>query len=288
MRQTKRRKTQSRKTQKRRLYGSGKKQYQPKPYNLTQFPPLPSKTSPINLSKSMSGLNLTPSYNMKEMTNQFMAAFYAMMKANPLPVIEKVQENAVAIDCEMVGVEPCIQVGIENGKPILHCESALAHVAIVGFDGNILLNKYVIPEKEIKDYRTKFSGITENKLEGLNKEKHSFKTVKAEVEALLDGRIIVGHGLINDFNVLKYKPNKDLVWDTAEKEEYKQTLSSGKRGPRKLQSLALNIGNIIQKTNNKGKSIGHSPVEDARASMNLYRVSLGLDKIDYTGRNMSK
>lgn len=47
-------------------------------------------------------------------------------------------------------------VGVgEKGK-----SSALARVSIVNFYGEVILNKYVKPTREITDYRTEFSGIT--------------------------------------------------------------------------------------------------------------------------------
>jgi hypothetical protein len=55
--------------------------------------------------------------------------------------------NAVAIDCEMVGVKP-------SNK------SALAHVAIVDFFGNQIYNKYVLPSggiESISDYEGKIT-----------------------------------------------------------------------------------------------------------------------------------
>lgn len=181
-------------------------------------------------------------------------------------------ENAVAIDCEMVGV----------GK-----KSVLAHVGIVDFNGIIIYNKYVIPKtgvNSITDYRTKFSGITRNMLSKLDRRYHSYNIVKNEVHSILKNKIIVGHGLANDFKVLEFMPELHMIWDTTDINTYKQDHPKNPdiKQPRKLKALAKEFANNnIQLNTQKG----HNPIEDARASMNLYRLSLGYPKIHYT--NMS-
>lgn len=175
-------------------------------------------------------------------------------------------ENAVAIDCEMVGVEP------DN-------RNALVHVAIVDFMGNEIYNKYVIPTggiNSITNERYKYSGITKKLLRNYESKglAFSYEEVKNEVAAILYGRKIVGHGLDNDFAVLEYIPNPYMVWDTTKIQDFLRNDGSAQ----KLKTLAATIGNNIQKNNGKG----HSPLEDARASMNLYRVSNGYEKIPFT------
>jgi RNA exonuclease 4 len=182
-------------------------------------------------------------------------------------------ENAVAIDCEMVGVG---------------YQSVLAHVAIVDFNGNEIYNKYVIPRsglQSITNYRTSFSGITPSTLRGLDKKTHGFKVVRDEVRDILDGKTIVGHGLINDFKVLEYNPEDNMVWDTTQIEKYMQNSKTqvGKKQARKLKVIAKEFANNNIQSELKD---GHSPVEDARASMNLYRVEMGYPKVVY--ENMSR
>lgn len=183
-------------------------------------------------------------------------------------------ENAVAIDCEMVGIGP-------------YNESALAHVAIVDFNGNKIYDKYVIPKggiDSITDYRTEYSGITPEILSDLNKGRHHFQTIKNEVAKKLKNKTIIGHGLINDFKVLEFVPNPDMVWDTTIIDTYLQNhpYIENKRQPRKLKAISKEFAdNNIQ---NPDKT-GHSPLEDARASLNLYRLSFSYPKIVYS--NMS-
>ncbi|XP_038643196.1 interferon-stimulated 20 kDa exonuclease-like 2 [Scyliorhinus canicula] len=53
----------------------------------------------------------------------------------------------VALDCEMVGTGP-------GGK-----RSELARCSITGYDGDLLYDKYILPQNPIVDYRTRWSGI---------------------------------------------------------------------------------------------------------------------------------
>jgi DNA polymerase III epsilon subunit-like protein len=185
--------------------------------------------------------------------------------------------NSIALDCEMVGMKP------DN-------KSALAQIAICDFWGNQLYNEYVMPRggtSSIQDYRYRYSGITEDLLESKGR---PFTEVLREVKRIIAGRTIVGHGLDNDFKVLDITPDKSMVWDTAIIEKYKKPhpYIPGETQPKKLKDLARNVaGNIIQKNerNAEGKLKGHSPLEDARAAMNLYRVDHKIPKITYI--NMS-
>jgi len=164
---------------------------------------------------------------------------------------EKV-ENAVALDCEMVKVGDT---------------SVLAHIAIVDFNGKEIYNKYVIPKEgveSITNYVTEYSGVTHNNLKNLNKS-HSFEHVQKEVMKIVKDKMVVGHGLINDFKVLEFVPDK--VWDSAVIPEYKRMSKTGILQSRKLKNLTRTFTRRRIQT---GKN-GHNPAEDARASMNLYR-----------------
>lgn len=56
------------------------------------------------------------------------------------------------MDCEMVGVGP-------------HQESGLARCSLVDINGDVLYDKFIRPEGEITNYRTRVSGITRQHME---------------------------------------------------------------------------------------------------------------------------
>ncbi|XP_077793949.1 interferon-stimulated gene 20 kDa protein isoform X4 [Macaca mulatta] len=61
--------------------------------------------------------------------------------------------EVVAMDCEMVGMGP-------------HRESGLARCSLVNVHGAVLYDKFIRPEGEITDYRTRVSGVTPQHMVG--------------------------------------------------------------------------------------------------------------------------
>lgn len=131
----------------------------------------------------------------------------------------------MAIDCEMVGIGP-------GGD-----DSMLARVSIVNQFGKCIYDKYVKPTEEVTDYRTEVSGIRPEDIKDgelkWTKDNYSLtvmvhcikmahisfffmmvfivyacliageniQTVQKEVADILQGRIVVGHAVHNDFKV---------------------------------------------------------------------------------------
>ena len=126
----------------------------------------------------------------------------------------------IGLDCEMVG--------IGSGE-----ESALARVSIVNYYGyvsiirwsdvKVLYDSFVKPQSKVVDYRTKYSGIRPSDLEGPNvvSLREVLLFIRFEVQAqnkvvsLLKNRVVVGHGLPNDFEALMVSHPKGLIRDTA-------------------------------------------------------------------------
>lgn len=92
----------------------------------------------------------------------------------------------MAIDCEMVG-------GGSDGRI-----NILARVSIVGFNNQIIMDKYVSPSMDVTDYRTSVSGIRPRDLDGAV----DFEKIRLEVTDILDNKILVGHSLKNDLDCL--------------------------------------------------------------------------------------
>ncbi|KAF2083274.1 exonuclease [Saccharata proteae CBS 121410] len=155
----------------------------------------------------------------------------------------------IAIDCEMVGVGPTPDQ-----------DSQLARVSIVNFHGHQLYDSYVLPKLPVTDYRTSVSGITPALLRpGFAR---PFNEVVKAVSDLIQGRILVGHAIQNDLTVLMLSHPKRDIRDTSRHPAFRK-ISAGKSPS--LKRLAKEIlGVDIQ----GGQ---HSSVEDARATMLLFR-----------------
>jgi RNA exonuclease 4 len=171
--------------------------------------------------------------------------------------IERImRKKVVALDCEMVGLG-------EKGK-----ESALARCSVVDFEGNVLYDQIIRPKGFVTDFRTKWSGI---KKSDLRKDKDNVVTLEEcqeSVAQLLKDKILVGHALQNDFNVLLLSHPRSKIRDTSHYHPYMRVTNSGKHRPRSLKELTREfLGKQIQ----TGE---HDSVEDARMTMLLYRREL--------------
>ncbi|XP_032647989.1 interferon-stimulated 20 kDa exonuclease-like 2 [Chelonoidis abingdonii] len=160
--------------------------------------------------------------------------------------------KVVAIDCEMVGTGPGGRI------------SDLARCSIVSYHGDVVYDKYVRPVDPITDYRTRWSGIRKHHMKNAT----PFKTAQKEILKLLAGKIVVGHAIHNDFKALKYFHPKSVTRDTS-----KIPLLNRKAGFPENESASLKrlTKQLLHKDIQVGKN-GHSSVEDAKATMELYRV----------------
>lgn len=152
----------------------------------------------------------------------------------------------IAVDCEMVGVG-------DGGFG-----HALARVSIVDFHGQQVYDSYVRPKEKVVDWRTRISGISPKHMATAR----DFETVQMEVAQVLKGRIIVGHDLRHDLDVLILDhPRKDIR-DTAKFSGFKKY----GHGPKPaLRVLAREILAVEIQTGQ------HSSIEDARVAMLLFR-----------------
>lgn len=155
----------------------------------------------------------------------------------------------VALDCEMVGCGP-------KG-----CTSVLAHVAMVNWHGHVVLDRYVAPQEPVTDYRTWVSGVKPKHLRNAP----SFASVQSEVAELVKGRVLVGHAVQNDLKALMLQHPHRMVRDTTTFDALR--VIGGQKNPG-LRTLARRVLGIeIQRRN-----APHNPVEDARATMAIYRT----------------
>jgi RNA exonuclease 4 len=165
-----------------------------------------------------------------------------------------------ALDCEMVGVGP-------GGL-----DSALARISMINWDNELVLDTYVRVQEKVTDYRTFVSGIRQEYIE--SNSAMTLEEVQDTVSKMLRGKILIGHGLENDLKAIGIShPRCDIRDTTAYQPYMRQTqIRKGESPvfcPRKLRDLAWEeLGAQIQVM---GKA--HCPIEDATATMNLYKVA---------------
>jgi RNA exonuclease 4 len=153
----------------------------------------------------------------------------------------------VAMDCEMVGVGP----NPDN-------DSVLARVSVVNFNGDQVYDSYVRPKEMVTDWRTHVSGIAPKHMV----EARTFEHVQKEVAEIMKDRILVGHAVSNDLDALLLSHSKRDIRDTSKHAPYRKIAGGG--SPR-LKMLAEEFLGL------KIQDGAHSSVEDARATMALYR-----------------
>ncbi|KAE8289299.1 Interferon-stimulated 20 kDa exonuclease-like 2 [Larimichthys crocea] len=138
----------------------------------------------------------------------------------------------LAIDCEMVGSGPKGSI------------NQLARCSIVSYEGDVVYDKFIKPSMPVTDYRTRWSGIRRSDLVNAT----PYAEARKEILRLLMGKVVIGHAIHNDFKVLE-----------------------GRRLANECASLKRLTKAIFNREIQTGRK-GHSSVEDARATMELYKV----------------
>ena len=155
---------------------------------------------------------------------------------------EEKTRRIVAIDCEMISTE---------SNP-----NTLARVSVVDFDGNVLLDEYVKPKDKVRNYKTAVSGIKASHL----KFARPFEAVQQQVKEMLRNCTVVGHAISHDLQALDLVLPAEEVADTQKL--YK--LSHGVKAVSLRKMVEAELGKVIQEAE-------HDSVEDARATMQVYR-----------------
>ncbi|XP_036988454.2 interferon-stimulated 20 kDa exonuclease-like 2 [Artibeus jamaicensis] len=158
----------------------------------------------------------------------------------------------VAIDCEMVGTGPKGHV------------SSLARCSIINYNGDVLYDEYILPPCHIVDYRTRWSGIRKHHMVNAT----PFKIARGQILKILTGKIVVGHAIHNDFKALQYFHPKSLTRDTSHIPPLNRKADCPENATMSLKHLTKKL---LNRDIQAGKS-GHSSVEDAQATMELYKL----------------
>ncbi|XP_045900947.1 interferon-stimulated 20 kDa exonuclease-like 2 isoform X1 [Micropterus dolomieu] len=158
----------------------------------------------------------------------------------------------LAIDCEMVGTGPKGSI------------SQLARCSIVSYEGDVVYDKFINPAMPVTDYRTRWSGIRRSDLTNAT----PYAVARKEILKLLMGKVVIGHAIHNDFKVLSYSHPGVLTRDTSRIPLLNLKAGFAVNDCASLKRLTKAIFNRDIQTGRKG----HSSVEDARATMELYKV----------------
>lgn len=158
----------------------------------------------------------------------------------------------VALDCEMVGTGPKGSI------------NQLARCSIVSYEGDVVYDKFIKPSVPVTDYRTRWSGIRHRDLFKAT----PFTQARKEILKLIMGKVVIGHAVYNDFKVLGYSHPASLTRDTSRIPLLNKKAGFAETDCASLKRLTKAIFNRDIQTGRKG----HSSVEDAKATMELYRV----------------
>ncbi|XP_061677159.1 interferon-stimulated 20 kDa exonuclease-like 2 [Syngnathoides biaculeatus] len=158
----------------------------------------------------------------------------------------------LAMDCEMVGTGPKGSI------------SQLGRCSIVSYEGDVVYDKFIKPSVPVTNYRTPWSGIRACDL----RKATPYCQARKEILKLLAGKVVIGHAVHNDFQVLQYSHPAALTRDTSRIPLLNRRAGFEEKGCASLKRLTKAIFNRDIQT---GRG-GHSSVEDARATMELYKL----------------
>ncbi|XP_033737235.1 RNA exonuclease 5-like [Pecten maximus] len=161
------------------------------------------------------------------------------------------QSPMFAVDCEM-----CLTVRMK---------SELTRVSVVNEDLECIYDTFVKPEHKIRDYVTKYSGITKQILDPV---KTRLSDVQKYLRKILpDDAILCGQSLCGDLNALQmFHP---YVMDTS--------VMYNLNGDRRRKTGLKRLTSVFLKRDIQENASGHNSIEDATATMELVKLKLAND-----------
>lgn len=150
----------------------------------------------------------------------------------------------MAFDCEMVEINKSY-----NG---------LAKISVINEYGEVIVDTFCKPAGLITHFRYEITGLTNSDLESAV----NYEEIRKTILKLFKNRILIGHGIENDFLVLDYEHPKNLIRDTSKCKKFQNKINQ----PYSLKYLTEKHFNKIIQTGS------HESTEDARAALCLYKL----------------
>ena len=181
-------------------------------------------------------------------------------------------DTAVTDSCPTLPPPSQIQAGsITSGLDIyaLDCEMvlttddvySLARISVLDWSGTTVLDSFVKPSMEIKNYFTQFSGITPALLSNVTT---TLADIQSQLLTLLTpSTVLLGHSLESDLNAMKL--THPFIVDTA-------LIYPHPRGPPLRSSLKFLTQKYLRREIQVGGEKGHNSVEDALAVLDLVKL----------------
>lgn len=177
--------------------------------------------------------------------------------------------QVLALDCEM-----CMTGDTEY---------SLTRISLVSWDGEVVMDELVKPDKPIINYVTQFSGITKEMIDPV---KTTIRDIQTRLLDLLTPRtILVGHSLDSDLKAMQLA--HPFIVDTS-------ILYPHPRGPPLKSSLKWLAQKYLNREVQKGHgtATGHDSIEDAKTCLDLVKKKCEKGKLwangDSQGENLFK
>ncbi|KAM7209610.1 hypothetical protein V8F20_000013 [Naviculisporaceae sp. PSN 640] len=173
--------------------------------------------------------------------------------------------QVLALDCEM-----CMTGDTEY---------SLTRISLVSWDGEVVMDELVKPDKPIINYVTQFSGITKEMIDPV---KTTIRDIQARLLDLLTPRtILVGHSLDSDLKAMQLA--HPFIVDTS-------IMYPHPRGPPLKSSLKWLAQKYLNREVQKGHgtAAGHDSIEDAKTCLDLVKKKCEKGKLWATGESQGE
>ena len=187
-----------------------------------------------------------------------------MKKQHDAPMTKR--DLYFALCCGMVGIG-----GRQSRGSGATESSAVGRVTLVNWENQVVLDTFVQIPVPVTDFRTETSGIAPSDVGSTNA--MSFAQVRAEVERILRGKILIGHGLSASLNALGLTHPWCDIRDTSTYAKFvvEETDRSSGRKVLRPQPLA-DLSAQILKREVPPATVPHRPVDLCVAALDLYKM----------------